>query len=219
MITAEILRNIAPNIRNAQQVATQLNAICPQYGINTPDIMHEFLANVLEECGEFRVFSESLNYTPDRLIEVFGSKRITRAQANTWGRTATQPANQRALANHLYGGSWGRTNLGNTHPDDGWNFRGSGPIQITGRSNITRFATYYNNRFAQAWTLEQMAEALRQDLGIGIHSACWIFAVSKNLIQLSIDDQMERIVRRINGGLTNFAKRIDYYERCKRFIR
>jgi predicted chitinase len=52
-----------------------------------------------------------------------------------------------AIANIIYGGEWGRKNLGNTQPGDGWRFRGGGLPQITGRANYTGmklsdFSTY-----------------------------------------------------------------------------
>lgn len=78
---------------------------------------------------------ENLNYAADRLVPLFGSRRITQQQANKYGRTVSHPANQEAIANIVYGGEWGRINLGNTEPGDGWYFRDRGLKQITGSSN------------------------------------------------------------------------------------
>lgn len=82
---------------------------------------------------------ESLNYTPERLLAVFGTSRISRADANRLGRTASKPADQKAIANLVYGGEWGRKNLGNIPgTNDGWDFRGGGLDQLTGRANYTK---------------------------------------------------------------------------------
>lgn len=40
--------------------------------------------------------------------------------------------------NFVYGGEWGRKNLGNTEPDDGWRYRGRTVLQLTGRSNYVK---------------------------------------------------------------------------------
>lgn len=83
---------------------------------------------------------ESLNYSVDALISKFSRERISIADARRYGRNdATgQKANQEAIANCIYGGSWGLKNLGNTQPGDGWWFRGRSWPQLTGRRNFTK---------------------------------------------------------------------------------
>lgn len=99
----------------------------------------DFLPNILHESGQLERMEESLNYTPEALVATFGAHRITPAQAQALGRiTGKQAADQRAIANLVYGGAWGRDKLGNIAPDDGWTFRGRSPIQITGRANYAR---------------------------------------------------------------------------------
>lgn len=220
MLNSSILRQIAPQIspERAVKLAKLLNEICPMYGINTPDIMHEFIANVLHESNAFNNYSESLNYSVEALTAKFGSHRITAEQAEQFGRKPGRPANQEAIANTLYGGTWGHRSLGNIQPGDGWRFRGAGPIQITGRANFTRFAMWMDKVHAERLTLTQLSNALRVDDRIAIHSACWVFAVAKNLIQAAIDDNFNHIVKRINGGFIGMDDRVKYYERAKRFI-
>lgn len=211
------LRKICPTLKAelACEIADLHNQILPLYNMDSATIFHEYVANAAEESGEFQRLTENLNYTTDALISKFGRHRITVEQANQYGRKKGQPANQKAIANILYGGAWGKKQLGNIQPSDGWNFRGSGLNQLTGRDNFTLFTTYYNKRFNTTYTIEQMAELIRTDYHFAIHSACWVFAIAKQLIPYAIADCLKTTVKRINGGLMNYDKRKMYYERAK----
>ena len=203
------LTKICPSVKGekAIKVANALNEVCPSYGIDKPTIMHEFLANLLEESWEFGHFVESLNYRAVRLMEVWPSRFPTMAIAMQYAN------NPQKLANKVYGGR-----MGNIQPNDGWDFRGSGPIQLTGRDTMTMFTVYLNKRLGTKYTLQQVAEFLRTDMTIGMHSSCWFFAIYKKLIPFALTDNMKEVVKRINGGLTNFAQRNSYYNQCKKYI-
>lgn len=209
MITPQILTGIAPKCKGdlAVKTAAALDKICPQYGINTPDIMHEFIARLCVENKEFTDREEDLSYSPERLMAVWPKRFTTWATANLYAR------NPEKLANYVYGGR-----LGNIKPGDGYLFRGSGDIQITGRDMATKFAQDYNAKFKTSYTPEQMTELLRKDIEISIHGACWVFAVAKRLIPLAIDDKMVEIVKRINGGQHGLKETNIYYERAKALI-
>ena len=220
MITGTILKQLAPSLPKdkSNEYAGYLAKICPLYGMGDADVLHEFIARLLVECREFTVFEESLNYSVDGLLKTFGTARITPAQAAQVGRSKTQKADKEGIGNIVYGGDWGKKNLGNTLPGDGWTFRGSGPIQMTGRGNITQFAKYYNNISGTKYTPEQMAALLRTDVSIGVHSACWLFAISKQLIDEAINDNLNAVVKKINGGLIGLDETKKYYELAKRLI-
>lgn len=71
---------------------------------------------------------ESLTYTTaTRIKAVWPSRLASEAAAAPYVR------NPQALANKVYGG-----HLGNTMPNDGWNFRSMGLVQATGRGNAKR---------------------------------------------------------------------------------
>jgi putative chitinase len=220
LLTGEILLKISPAVPStrADKLAALLTEICPQYGIDTADIFHEFIANVLHESGSFTTYSESLNYSVEALKQKFGRHRITESQAEQFGRKPGRPANQKAIANILYGGSWGKKQLGNTESNDGWDLRGSGPIQITGRGNLIMFANYMRKRFGVFNTVQQWAELLRTDDRWGIHSACWIFAIAKKLIDEAENDQAILIRKRINGGMMGIVDTQEFYERAKLYV-
>ncbi len=212
LITADQFKKICPsvNITRVNNLVPFFNTICPQYGINTADIFHEFFANLCEESGEFKRYEENLTYTtPERLMTVWPNRFPTRDSAIPYVH------NPRDLAMLVYGM---RKDLGNTSREDGFTFRGAGPIQITGRSNFTNFAEWMSRKFLIKKTPEQWAEILRSSDEYGVHSACWIFSIAFKLNDEAERDEMRSIVKRINGGYTNYPQRLKYYELAKKYI-
>lgn len=141
MVSAADLRAIAgsnASVKMMDELAYAFNAHAARYGVTSQKRAAQFLANVCIETGGFRQLSESLNYSVDGLMKTFGRHRISEADARRLGRTSGRKADQRAIANLIYGGAWGKKNLGNVSPNDGWDFRGSGPGQVTGRANFAR---------------------------------------------------------------------------------
>lgn len=92
-----------------------------------------FFGQVLTEVGaDGNPRRENMNYTPDRLIAVFGYYAAHPADAQAHGRTTAHPADQEAIANHAYANRLGN---GNIASGDGWAFRGRDYVQLTGRDN------------------------------------------------------------------------------------
>ena len=142
-VTKEQLLSLAPAAR-PEYLQTFENAgeVFAKYNINDNALrVAHFLAQVLHETGGFKIMYESLNYTPEALISLFSRTRISIADANQYGRTAQQPANEKMIGDTIYGGPWGLKNLGNTTPGDGYNFRGTGLLQMTGRGSRTTIGT------------------------------------------------------------------------------
>ena len=86
----------------------------------------DFLGQVLHESSLLERLEENLYYTTaSRICSVWPSRFPTVNDSAPYVR------NPQALANRVYGGR-----LGNTAPSDGWRYRGSGPIQVTGKANF-----------------------------------------------------------------------------------
>lgn len=147
--------------------AQALEGACIRYGIETTWHKSIFIGQIAVETGGFRATRESMNYSVEGLINGFGRHRISVADAQKYGRidkvvngkkTVIRAANQVAIANILYGGEWGRKNLGNTELNDGWNFRGGGDKQLTGRANWTNYSmdTYGDLRVLENPTLIEL---------------------------------------------------------------
>lgn len=169
---------------------SHIDAAMKEFGITAPLDQAMFIAQMGHESGGYEKLVESLNYAADRLVPVFGKHRITPQQVIALGRTATQPANQRAIANLVYGGEWGKKNLGNQVAGDGWKYRGRGLKQITGLSN------YRKCGLALKLDLVTQPELLEQDINAA-RSAAWFFAASGCLVY---SGGVERITIIINGG-------------------
>lgn len=157
----------------------------------------DFLPNVLHESGMLTRLEENLNYTPEALVATFGAHRITPEQAQRVGRIAgKQPADQKAIANIVYGGDWGREHLGNILPDDGWRYRGRGPIQITGADNYRRVGDLVGQN------LEGIPDLLAQPrFALDACVAWW-----EDRIPDSMLGETTSIRKRVNGGTLGLAE-------------
>ncbi len=87
------------------------------------------LAITFHETGAtMQPVTENLNYSADRLTQVWPKRFPDLASAKPYAR------NPRKLANKVYGGR-----MGNKAADDGWRYRGRGLPQITGHDNYAMF--------------------------------------------------------------------------------
>jgi len=166
-------------------------------------VLAHWLGQMHVESAGFSVMVESLNYSVDGLLKTFGRHRISDADARKFGRAPGRPANQSAIANLVYGGEWGRKNLGNTQPGDGWLFRGSGFKQITGRANTE----------ASGFTPAQ----LREDVGMSAKAAAHFF-VTHACVAPAMRDDVEGVTLKVNGGRNGLAERIGATARAKRLV-
>ena len=171
-----------------------------RYGINTPLRQAHFLAQIGHESNGLKSLRENLNYSVEGLLKTFSRSRISVEEAERYGRTSTQPANQEMIANTVYGGEWGRKNLGNTQEGDGWKFRGAGLIQLTGRANFEQADKALN------FDLVNRPERVAEDNVIAALAACW-FWQSRGLNELADKDDLLAITKRINGGLNGLDDR------------
>ena len=93
------------------------------YGINTKTCMLQFMAQISHECGAGLEVEENLSYSAQRMVEVWPSRFQSVGDAEPYAH------NPRALGNKVYNGRMGNA-IGS---DDGYNYRGRGATQTTGR--------------------------------------------------------------------------------------
>lgn len=113
-----------------------MDASLTKYGITNKYLRAGILSVVSKESGFIPKSELSYaNTSADRIRQVFGS-RVT-------GYTNVQldsiKKDPKKFFNLIYGGSWGAKHLGNTQPNDGYNYRGRGFNQLTGRANYEKY--------------------------------------------------------------------------------
>jgi putative chitinase len=132
MLTFAMLNRRWPHAPHAlvQGIVDSAEAMFAKYGLATAAERADLIAQVSEETGGGTEVEENLNYTAERLVQVWPSRFPTLAAATPFAH------NPKALANNVYGGRGG--NVPGT--DDGWNFRGRGALQTTFRGNYVMTA-------------------------------------------------------------------------------
>jgi len=130
LLTAEDIRKIAPHAKEEfVQAFVDAQSDFEDAEITTRLRMAHFMSQVMTETGGLRRIDENMNYSEKALLRVFSRRTVSAAKAR---EIARQP---KLVANWVYG-----QRLGNNGRDtnDGWNYRGSGFIQLTGRTNFRK---------------------------------------------------------------------------------
>lgn len=140
-----------------QALAKPLAAACAKYEINTPRRIRHFVAQLCVETGGLTRFEESLNYSAKRLTQVW-PKRFPTLEA-----AAPFANNPRALANKTYGGRFGNDTV-----NDGWLYRGRGPLMTTFEDNYAAA-----EKLTGLPLLAQPELLLKPEVGFDVAGAYW----------------------------------------------
>lgn len=138
-LTGDAMIRLLPRMprSDAEAWAGPLARAADEYHIDTEGRLSMWLANLCHESAGFTRLDENLNYSAERLAQVWPRRyavdpRAIHKRPNELAhRLAGKPD---ALANDVYA-----NRMGNGPPatGDGWRFRGRYPVQLTGRENYT----------------------------------------------------------------------------------
>ena len=186
MIDAGWLRRLGAH--NAEVYATALQASCTEYGIVSERAVASFVANVLHETQMFVTLVENMNYSVQGLLATFPS-HFDGSDATRLGRTASHPADQRLIAERVYGGRMGNRPEGS---GDGWAFRAHGGLGLTGRTNFEHYAAIFGKDLWEmpAWLLTPE----------GACRSAARFFVDRGCLPLAELGQYVAVREKINGG-------------------
>lgn len=193
MITAEQIRKFSSKA-SPEIVAAFVRdwRVAEMAGINTRKRVEWFFTQIGIETGGLRTLEESLYYkSVAQIRKTWPSRFPTDASARPYVK------NPQALANKVYNGRMGNT----TGSDDGWDFRGGGPIQTTGRAGYRKMG------------FENNPDDLRSpDHALSVAVREW---TNRNCNRLADGDQKIGLRKAINGG-TNGLEHSDAWQAAAR---
>lgn len=204
--TEEVIRKVMPKAINPDAWAVAFDNAFDRFWIEEDEDKAALLAQVAHESGELGYLVENLNYSAERLVQVWPKRFPNLEFAQQYERQAHK------LADYVYSDRLGN---GPIESGDGWQFRGRGPIQVTGRANYQAFADA-----AMEPQIMLVPDALLTKT-IGAMAATWFW--SKNQLSfLAIDkpgddiaEDFRTITRRINGGLQGQDARARYWRKAR----
>lgn len=194
ILTPEKLKRILINNSNINDWYDSLIKILPDYEIDTEKRVSAFLAQTAHESANYTRLIENLNYSAKRLMEVWPKRFPTMSIAKQYER------NPQKLGNFTYANRMGN---GPVESGDGYEYRGRGLIQITGKSNYESFGESIGISSKDA------AEYMETFDG-AVHSACWFWEVNK-LNSYSDNGDIRNQTIKINGGTNGLSDRVNRY--------
>jgi putative chitinase len=166
-----------------------LNQVFVKYDLGTPKRQAAFIGQCAVESANFTRLQENLNYSAQRLTQVWPSRFPNISMAQPYAN------NPEKLANFVYAGR-----MGNLQDGDGWKFHGRGLIQLTGRENYANCGSSIGVDIIDNPDLLLIPK-------YATLSAGWYW--NKHGLNLLADAQeYGTMTRRINGGATALDERI-----------
>lgn len=160
--------------------------ILPEYGIVTKNRVAGWLSQCGHESGDFQALVENLNYGAPGLLSTFPKYFPTKQLAESYQR------NPEKIANRVYGGRMGN---GPEPTGEGWEFRGRGILQITGKENYRNCSkALYGDENILMETPKLLAE-----MDGAIRSACWYWN-SRNINADADRGDVLAMTKKVNGG-------------------
>ena len=159
----------------------------------TPVRAAHFFAQTAHETGEYKLFTENLNYSAKGLQGTFG-KYFPGNLEESYAR------NPEKIANRVYADRMGN---GNEASGDGWKYRGRGALQLTGKSNYEAFAKYLGKP-------EIMTNPDLVSTTYAFESAMFFFDRNKlwEICDRGVNDAaILSLTKRINGGTNGLEHR------------
>lgn len=195
MITIETMKELWPHGDQhipglIEGIVNSSEEVFEKYGITSPLARAHFLGQVSHECGAGEEMIENMNYSQQGLI-------------NTWpsrfdhDRAARYAHNPMMIGDTVYGGR-----MGNLPPpsNDGYNFRGRGLTQLTGKGDY--------DKVGKALDLDLVSNPdLINDPAHILEIGAYDFVKVCGCLPYAEKDDIIGVTRHLDGGLIGLASR------------
>lgn len=195
MVTAEQLRKL----KIAPTLADSLNAAFDRFQIVTPLQQAAFIAQCGHESGNFTKLEEDLRYRGATLFKMF-----PKTPKRLWGFVSLEEAmtyqgHPERIASRIYGGRMGNRDEAS---GDGWLYRGSGYMQLTGAAN------FFHAGKALGVDLVRNPDWVRAPQ-YAMLTAGWYWS-THGCNSLANAKDWTKLTKVINGGLIGFDDRVHH---------
>lgn len=189
-----------------------------EFGITNKLEIAYFLAQANHESANFTKFSEGEKYRFGRAKDIWRNrfKLITTKQVEL-GATNTDFCPQPWLFDLVYGARMGNQ-LNGTNDHDGYNFRGAGIFQLTGKANYLSLLNWLQRQGkCLTMNIDNIRDYVMTEDG-AIVSAIWYWAANGIGVAARADN-ITKVSIAINGGTIGLEERKKLTERYKKELK
>lgn len=175
------------------KVYESLLPVVIEFKIDSINRLAHFISQCSHESNNFTRVEENLNYSEEALLKIF-PKYFTPKLAKDYARKP------KFIANKIYADRMGN---GSEMSSDGWNYRGRGYIQLTGKQNYINFDKICQDNIVANPDLVATKYPLV--------SAAWFWKINglNELADRGSDaETVSKITKKVNGGSIGLSDRI-----------
>lgn len=175
------------------KVYESLLPVVIEFKIDSINRLAHFISQCSHESNNFTRVEENLNYSEEALLKIF-PKYFTSKLAEDYARKP------KFIANKIYADRMGN---GSEMSNDGWNYRGRGYIQLTGKQNYINFDKICLDNIVANPDLVATKYPLV--------SAAWFWKINglNELADRGSDaETVSKITKKVNGGSIGLSDRI-----------
>lgn len=227
-ITSEQLKQMFPSASagDIAVVVREINAKATTFKLDTPLRQRHFFAQIKGETGDsLKGQTEGWNYSPEALkrFSRYYRENPEEAEQDGYLRDTVNGGFIRRADERAIGRKHFQRLNGNraSNPEDGYNFRGRGLIQITGYEKYNGFMQNYSKYWDDAIPDTVNSPELINEMPYAIRSAMYFWLHYRVYLAADLGNgyaDVRAVTRRVNGGSEGLDRRQAAYREAERIF-